>query len=192
MARIVRLGLCLALLSPAAAHADGGTLRVSKRCDVYRISLFTSPTAPRAGLIDFSVLVQSADSDVPLLDVPVTVTAYRDGDSRNRIDGPATTAAATNKLFLAISLNLSEAGRWHVEVAVGPSERRALVEADLEVGPPLPSWLDLGIWIGWPAVVVMLFAVHQFLVRRRSEYSPKGQSNQRRTARTDLRRSNAT
>jgi hypothetical protein len=182
MARIVGLGLCLALFCPAKAHADGGNLRISKKCDGYRISLFTSPTSPRAGLIDFSVLVQAADSDEPLLDVPVMVNAHRDGDSQHRIGGPATTAAATNKLFRSISLSLSEPGPWRVEVAVGPPDRPALVEADIEVGPPLPSWLDLALWIGWPAAVVVLFAVHQLLVRRRGGFRSGERPTEKRAA----------
>ncbi len=173
MARIVRLGLCLALFCPAAARADGGTLRISKVCDGYRITLFTSPTAPRAGQIDFSVLVQSTDSDAPLFDVPVTVQAYPDGEPQHRIGGPATTAVATNKLFRACLLNLSEPGHWHVEVEVGPPQHLAIAATDMEVGPPLPSWLALGVWIGWPSGAIMLFVMHQYLVRHSRSQRPK-------------------
>ena len=77
----------------------------------------------------------------------------------------ATTAAATNKLFRAIQLELNEPGRWRVEIVVGHPERSIRIETDLEIGPPLPSWIDLGMWIGWPAVAIALFAIHQCLVR---------------------------
>ncbi|MFO0808212.1 MAG: hypothetical protein U0746_06280 [Gemmataceae bacterium] len=157
------LTLVLALLTPALASADGGTLRLSQQCDGYRIALFTAPASPRAGVVDFSVLVQSADAGATLADVPVTVYAYPDCRLHDRIGGPATEAAATNKLFRAIQLNLPEPGRWHVEVTAGS----ARVETAIDVGPPLPPWLDLAVWIGWPAAVVALFAVHQCLVRRR-------------------------
>jgi hypothetical protein len=155
------------LLCPLTVRADGGTLRLSEKCNDFRISLFTAPTALRAGPVDFSVLVQAADSDVPLLDGSVTVHVYPDGQPHRRQGGLATTAAATNKLFRAIQLELDATGLWHVEVVVHTPDRSARVATELEVGPPLPSWLDLGLWIGWPAVVVLMFGCHQCLVQRR-------------------------
>jgi hypothetical protein len=150
------------LLVPGLTRADGGTIRFSRQTGGYRITLFTLPTSLRAGVVDFSVLVQSADSAQPLLDVPVTVHVYPENHRQQRRGGQATTAAATNKLFQAIPLELSEPGRWHVEVVVGADSR---VETVLEIGPPMPAWLDLGLWIGWPALAILLFAVHQYLVR---------------------------
>jgi hypothetical protein len=162
------LGLALLLLCPALARADGGTLRFSKQSGGYRITLFTLPTAPRAGVVDFSVLVQSADSERPVLDVPVTVHAYPEKEPHRRTGGLATTAAATNKLFRAIQLELPEPGRWHVEVAVHAPQQSVQETTELEVGPPLPSWIDLGMWIGWPLGAIMVFVIHQALVRRAS------------------------
>jgi hypothetical protein len=161
------LAISILLLCPAVSPADGGTLRFSKKVDGCRITLFTAPTALRAGPVDFSVLVQSADSDAPVLDVPVTVHAYPERDPQRRIGGPATAAAATNKLFRAIVLDLSEAGAWRVEVEVHDPPRSVRVDAQLEVGQPLPSWINLAPWIGWPAVAILLFVVHQRLLRRR-------------------------
>jgi hypothetical protein len=155
------------LLFPAMSCADGGTLCFSKLCGSYRITLFTAPTSLRAGPVDFSVLVQAVDSGAPLLDVPVSIHVFPESEPQRSSGGMATTAAATNKLFRAIQLELSEPGRWHVEVVVHSPERSARVEAELEVGPPLPSWIDLGMWIGWPAAAILLFALHQcFLARR--------------------------
>jgi hypothetical protein len=162
------------LLTSTIARADGGTLRFSKQVDGYRITLFTAPTSVRAGPVDFSVLVQAADSEVPLLNVPVTVHAYPEREPQRRVGGPATTAAATNKLFLAIVLDLSESGSWHVEVEVHAPVRTIRVDSSLEVGPPLPSWIDLGLWIGWPAVAIVLFVIHLGLVRRRKMAAPVG------------------
>lgn len=165
-------GLVVLLLGPAMARADGGTLRFSQQSGAYRITLFTAPTSLRAGPVDFSVLVQSLDSKVPLLDVPVTIHVFPEAQPQRRSGGLATSAAATNKLFRAIQLELSEPGQWHVEVAVGSPERSARVEAELDVGPPPPPWIDLGIWIGWPAVAILLFAMHQCLVRRDQGATP--------------------
>jgi hypothetical protein len=161
------LGLAVLLLCPALARADGGTLRFSKQSGGYRITLFTLPTALRAGVVDFSVLVQSADSERPVLDVPVTVHVNPEKEPQRRTGGLATTAAATNKLFRAIQLELPEPGRWHVEVAVHAPGHSVQVKTELEVGSPLPSWIDLGMWIGWPLGAIMVFGIHQVLVRRK-------------------------
>jgi hypothetical protein len=175
------LGTSVLLLCSELSWADGGTLRFSKLSGGYRITLFTSPTSLRAGLVDFSALVQSADSETPLLDVPVTIRVYRDGEQRWRRGGAATTAAATNKLFRAIQLELTEPGLWHVEVEVHSPGRSALVNTELEVEPPLPSWIDLGVWIGWPAGAILLFAIHLCLVASRAggrpEKSKRGRNN---------------
>jgi hypothetical protein len=160
--KMLLFGTVSLFLFPCLAHADGGTMRFSKQAGKYRITLFTSPASLHAGVVDFSVLVQTADSDRPLLDIPVMVHVYPDHDPERRSGGPATTAAATNKLFHAIALDLSESGRWHVEVAVGESR---LLTTVLEVGPPMPAWIDLALWIGWPAIAILFFAFHQYLVR---------------------------
>jgi hypothetical protein len=160
------LGLAGLLLSPAMICADGGTLRFSKECNGYRITLFTSPTSVRAGEVDFSVLVQSAQSEMPLLDLPVTIHVYPQSDPQRRSGGRATTDAATNKLFQALQLELSQPGGWHVAVVVESPKGPMQVETDIEVGPPLPSWVDLGMWIGWPAAAILLFVIHQCVVRR--------------------------
>lgn len=149
------------LLLPGSVLADGGTMRFSRQAGNYRIALFTFPTSLRAGVVDFSVLVQSVDSNKTLLDVPVMVYVHPENDPQQRRGGPATTSAATNKLFHAISLDLAEPGRWHVEVEVQGSR----VETVVEVAAPLPSWMDLGLWITWPAAAILLFVLHQYLVR---------------------------
>lgn len=155
-------GLALVLLCPMLVRADGGTLRSSRTSHGYRASLFTSPATLRAGPVDFSVLTQAADTDAVLLDVPVQVHVYPAGNPERRIGGPATAAAATNKLFRAIQLDIPEAGTWIVEVEAGTTR----LEAEMDVGPPSPSWLELAPWIGWPVGAIALFSAHQWLTRR--------------------------
>jgi hypothetical protein len=168
------IGLVAFLLCPATTCADGGTMRFSKECDGYRITLFTSPTSLRAGVVDFSVLVQSAHSEMPLLDLPVTIHVYPQNDPLRRSGGRATTDAATNKLFQAIQLELAQPGWWHVEVVLDSPRGPIRVETDVEVGPPLPSWIDLGMWISWPAGAIVLFAIHQcFLSSHQRKQSGK-------------------
>src|SRR5262249_57975638 len=87
---------------------------------------------------------------------------------RGAVAPPATTEAATNKLLHAAVFELAEPGWWELEVVVqgprGPGRVRCAVEA----AEPWPRWLVLWPWVAWPVLMILLFGVHQFLVRRRS------------------------
>src|SRR5689334_17540453 len=100
--RAVRLLAVAALfLLPSLAMADGGTVRLSEQQGGYSITVFTSPTVVRAGPVDISVLVQDAATGERAAGVQVTITATRRGSTDVAFDGPATTEAATNKLYYA-------------------------------------------------------------------------------------------
>jgi hypothetical protein len=150
----------------ADARADGGTVRFCGHHDAYHITIFTAPSLPRVGPVDVSVLVQDSTSGAARSDIPVLVHAHPVGRPAQQIGGPATVEAATNKLFRAAVLELPEPGPWRVEVAMGTGES-VPIEFEVEAAEPLPAWIDLGLWIGWPAVVAGLFAIHQLLVHRR-------------------------
>jgi hypothetical protein len=154
------------------ARGDGGALRLSQRQDAYWISVFTSPTPFRAGLVDVSVLVQDAATGVPLPMTQVTVRLARFGQPQEAVSYPATMDAATNKLMQAAVFELSEAGRWEFEVVVAGDAGSVHVRFDLEAAERLPDWLAIWPWISWPALAVGLFGIHQWLVwrRTRSDY----------------------
>ncbi len=164
--------LILALLSTlvircsSVARADGGAVRLRQKVGGYQIAVFTSPTPFRAGPVDVSLLVQDAATEewVPKAQVRVCLKATRTGRT---LECPATTEAATNKLFHAAVFDLPESGWWDVEVAVdgppGPAHLRFRIRAD----GPTPRWVELWPWFTWPALVVALFGVHRVLVRRR-------------------------
>jgi len=149
------------------ARADGGRLRVSEQTGPWQVSVFTSPTPLRAGAVDVSVLVQRADSGEAAQDVAVTVEACH-ASTGDVVSRSATAAAATNKLFRSALLDLGTSGQWHIGVTVArlPAARRT-VGFDIEVGAIVPRWPDTRYWIGWPLLPIALFAVHEFLVRRK-------------------------
>jgi hypothetical protein len=151
---------------PALTLADGGTLRLSRRCEAYLVSLLTSPSLLSVGNADFSVLIQDAQSQTPLSDVPVNIFVYPVGKPEQRIGGLATTEAATNKLFRAITLPLSEEGRWKVEVLIDTSGRSSRLDTEVEVVPATLRGAAFGMWIAWPLLPIALFAFHQVLVWR--------------------------
>jgi hypothetical protein len=164
----VFVALLLCGVCPAVARADGGTLRLSEQQGDYRISVFTAPTPWRVGPVDVSVLVQDATTGDPLPDVVVTIGLDRPGASLLK---QATAGAATNRLFQAAEFELPDSGRWQIDVSVRGPRGTASCSCAVVAGEPLPSWLRLSPWIAWPAGVVLLFGIHQFLVRRRQRTS---------------------
>jgi hypothetical protein len=81
---------------------------------------------------------------------------------------PATTEAATNKLYYAATFDLPEPGWYALEVSIAGARGEAQVHFDLEAAEPLPPWLAVWPWLAWPVLVILLFGIHQLLVRRRS------------------------
>lgn len=167
--RLLLLSPCLLIcLSPCPARADGGTLCLLQRAGNYQVAVFSSPTPLRAGPVDISVLVQDASTGEQVPKARVIVHLKLRGATASSLNYPATTEAATNKLFHAAKFDLPEAGRWDLEVGIDGPVGRASVRCELEAAEPLPRWREVWPWVGWPALVVVLFGVHQLLVRRRS------------------------
>ena len=121
----------------------------------------------RAGIVDISVLVQEAATSQPAAAVQVGIKAQRHG-SASVLHQPATTEAATNKLYHAAVFELSEAGWYSVEVSVDGTLGAAQVGFDVEAAEAPPPWSTMWMWIVWPVPVILLFGVHQLLVRRKS------------------------
>jgi len=153
-------------------RADGGTVRLSEQKGNYRITVFTAPTPLRAGPVDISVFVQAAATAEPAAEVRVTIEAVRRGSRGAAICHPATTAAATNKLYHAAIFNLPEPGWYALEVSVDGALGKARVGLEMEAAEALPPWLRMWPWVGWPVVAILLFGVHQFLVRKQRSLSP--------------------
>jgi hypothetical protein len=164
---ILWLFLLSSLLPPPSslARADGGTLCLRERAGNYQIAVFTAPTPLRAGPVDVSVLVQDAATGKQLSEARVAVSLTQ---SDRSLTYPATAAAATNKLFHAAQFHLPGPGRWNLRIDVEGPRDSATVQCEMEAAEPLPSGFELGPWIGWPFAVVILFGLHQLLVRRRS------------------------
>jgi hypothetical protein len=166
--KVLLIVLLAACNVPEMAYADGGTMRFCEVRDGRRITVFTSPTFLRAGPLDVSVLVQSVASGKPLLDLPIVVSAYHILDPQRKISVPATTDAATNKLLHVAQLKLPEEGTWRIEVVVDGLQQEPATRFDVIVAPPSPPWLDMSLWIAWPLLAIGGYAVHQWLLHRRS------------------------
>ncbi|HTU90219.1 MAG TPA: FixH family protein [Gemmataceae bacterium] len=163
------LVLAAVLLHPhGMLHADGGTVRLSQRKGDYRITVFTSPTPLRAGPVDISVFVQDLATGEPVPQARITVrTTPRRPDGKTSYY-PATTAAATNKLYQAAVFDLAEQGWWDVEIDIEGLREPIAVSFAMEADQPLPRVWEIAPWIAWPALAIVLFCVHQGLVRRKA------------------------
>ena len=160
--------LCILTVPPSGLRADGGTLRVSERAGGYRVTVFTDPTPLRAGPVDVSVFVQDADTGEPAAGVRILVQAAPRGRPDEAVRHAATAEAATNKLFRSAVFELPESGWWDIEATVDGGRGPAHVRFDVEAADRPPSWQAMAPWVGWPALAVLLFAVHQTLVRRKA------------------------
>jgi hypothetical protein len=145
------------------ASADGGLLRLAGKKSGYQITVFTSPTPFRAGSVDISALVQDASTGDLVTQARVIVRMTKSG--RIDLEYPATFEAATNKLFRAARFELPEPGRWEMRVEVEGVHGPAMIGGEIEAAEPLPRWREIWPWIGWPALVVVLFGIHQMLAR---------------------------
>jgi hypothetical protein len=141
-------------------------MRISEKRGGFLITVFTAPAPFRAGPVDISVLVQDALTGEPVPETRVTVCMSKPGQLA--LEYPATREAATNKLLDAAQFELPEPGRWQLEVQVESARGLAVVGGELEAAAPLPRWRELWPWIGWPALPIALFGIHQVLCRRRA------------------------
>ncbi len=158
--------LYIPYLVPSLALADGGALRLSEQKGNYQIAVFTAPTPLRAGPVDVSALVQNASTHEPVSDLHVIVKAVRLDRPGVVIRRTATNEAATNKLFQAAMLDLTEPGWWHLEVSLDGPLGTTEVDFDMEAAKPLPKYFALWKWLTWPVLPILLFGAHQFLARR--------------------------
>lgn len=166
--------LAFLLLSPLIpfTRADGGTVRFSERQGGYQITVFTAPTPLRAGLVDFSVLLQDAATGAPLLDACIEIAVAPSGRPQEIVRSRASAEAATNKLFQAATFELPTAGRWQVEVQIDGPRGPARVKLEVEAAEPQPRWEEMAFWIALPVVPILLFGIHQVLVRPGRPHPP--------------------
>lgn len=149
-------------------YADGGTVRLSERKGDYRITVFTSPTPPRAGPIDISIFVQDVATGEPVVGTQVMVRATPRHPGGESSYYSATTEAATNKLYQAAVFDLPEPGGWEVEIEIEGLAEPIQVSFAMEADQPLPHVWEMAPWIAWPVLAIALFCVHQWLVRRKA------------------------
>jgi len=169
MRTLIRLAcICWLLVVPdARCWADGGAVRAIQRDGPFQISAFTSPNPLLAGPADISVLLQDAHSLAPVEEARIEVTIVPRSRAYAAVTLPATTDAATNKLFRACLIDL-EPGWYDVEVNCEKAQARGKVRFSVEVGAAGAQRAALWPWFTWPAVPILVFSLHQLLSRKKN------------------------
>jgi len=173
--RIALLTLVLAAWA-GAARADVGGVVASGRAGPLRASVLVSPTPLRAGLAEWSVLLQDAGG-APVLDAEVELELHRHGASGHHAPRvvAARREASANRLLYSALVDLPEPGTWRVALRVTRGEHGQL-GFGLPVGPATGRAVEHWRALSLPPIALGLFALHQWLSRgeRRRARKPEG------------------
>lgn len=166
LGRLIAACVLLLWLCVGFVRGDGGTVRLSERQGPYQVTVFTSPAPLRAGPVDVSVLVLDPATQKPVADVAILIRGELEGQPGTDFEQPATASSATNKLLQSAQFELPAAGTWQMEVVVSGPRGEARSRFTAEALGPVPRWIELMPWIVWPLGVVLLFGIHQWLLRK--------------------------
>ncbi len=191
-------------LAPGFARGDGGIIQLREVKGPYSVTVFTSPEADRAGLIDVSVLIQwqktgevVLDADVsltlqppnhgtikqsdPLCSLPSASAAFGLPDMQHPLSVRATREQASNKLLYAAPVELDAAGDWKLNVFVSREADTASFDCLLPV--TLASGGLKGLWpyLALPPIAITAFAMNQRLRWRSLEKTTMKLSPSRRS-----------
>jgi hypothetical protein len=157
--RIATLLLATASMLPA----DGGVVLMHREIGPFLITVFGSPSPPRAGTIDLSVLLQTDDAPDPVLDADVQFTLT---NGRSQLQARAAPDGTQNKMLYAASVRLDEPGEWHYTVSVRPARNMSapvLVAGVIAVAPGEPKAAAYAGYLALPFICLAIFALHQWL-----------------------------
>jgi hypothetical protein len=146
------------------AHADGGVVQFEKSAGPFAITVFTTPSPLRAGPVDISLMIQSRDSQQPLLDCQALVQLRKEGAMNIRSE--ATHETAQNKLLYAAQVKVPESGLWELEVAIRHGDDSINVVGEIIVAPANPVLFVYWRSLALPPLFISLFALNQWLKRR--------------------------
>jgi hypothetical protein len=163
----MKLLLPMLLTLAQAALADGGAVQMRQEAGDLEITVFTSPTPLSVGPADISLLLQKRNGLDPVLDADVSLLLVHPG-SNTELHVRPTREQARNKLLYAAPVMLPKPGRWGISVTVARNGKAVVAAGSLEVGPPPSGALSLAGFLAFPPIMILLFAVRERLLRRRS------------------------
>jgi hypothetical protein len=167
--------MCLA----ANAFGDGGSVQLHSVTGPFEITLFAEPPLPRAGQIDFSVLIQDAKNAEPVLDASVSlvltpVKVHQKAQPAwyppscavsapvNLADVPLLHSGASNRLLYGVTIQIPAAGDWHVRAEIRRGNEQAAVEGTVMIAEPFPPIANY-----WPFFLFPVVAIGLYVLRLR-------------------------
>jgi hypothetical protein len=160
----------LMILAQATIWADGGTVQLRREIGDLVITVFTAPSPLSVGPVDISLLVQSRNGLEPVLDANVFVLLH-ENESGTEFQAHPTRDQARNKLLYAAPVMFSKPGKWEIVIAVERERREVRVGGVFEIAPTRERTALYAGYIAFPPVMIMLFAIRERLILRRSRRS---------------------
>lgn len=152
----------LSLVAPAITLANGGQVRVdAETAGPYEVSVFSSPTPLRAGIVDINAQVIDRETGDPADAVVVTLLA-RHPETATEIERTLTSEAATEAGYRATEFELPQTGEWDFEVLIQDADDAWSVSFSAEVEEARGfgwSQLVVGLLIAPLIVFVILIAM---------------------------------
>jgi hypothetical protein len=167
LARLLVWTTFLAASGPQA-RADGGALRFWERQEAYELAVFSLPTPLTVGQVDISVLVLDAGTGEPVPDMVVTLELSQPGHAVPHVIQRALAGSATNKLFHHTSFELTRPGSWNVDLRLSGSRGATHRQFTMSLAEAPRRSESLWPWYCWPVLLVAVYAIHQWLVLRKS------------------------
>jgi hypothetical protein len=158
--------LVVMILAQATAFADGGTVQLRKEAGAFVITVFSSPAPLSAGPVDISLLLQNRNGLEPVLDANVSLLLRADA-SGTEIRARPTREQAQNKLLYAAPVTLPESGKWQLAITVLRNGGRTETTGTIDVAPAPEMAASYWSYIAFPPLMIVVFAIREWLLRRR-------------------------
>jgi len=166
----LRKVIILAVLVRLPVFADGGAVHLRGETEGLAVTLFAAPVPLSTGPADLSVLLQKRDSLEPVLDAEVSI-AMRSVASGSELRAQATREHAQNKFLYAAPLTLGESGKWQIQVTILRLGVKSEIAGIVDVSPNQQKLTSYWGYVTLPPLTVLLFAVREQLLLRRSRRS---------------------
>jgi hypothetical protein len=184
----------LTMSAPRLAKGDGGIIRLREAQGPFSVTVFSSPESASGGLADVSALIQERETGKVVLDADVSFTlSPPDGSAPSQSDEfcgsskaltrlpdemnnhstvRATREQASNKLLYAAPLELNAPGDWKLHVVVSRGTDTARFDCRLPVTLSSGKLTELWPYLSLPPLVVIAFALNQWLGRESLQKRP--------------------
>ncbi|MCP4760004.1 MAG: hypothetical protein GY894_01980 [Planctomycetes bacterium] len=166
-----RLAAIILLAATASVQADSGLVRSSGVEGPWRITIMTDPTPLRQGPIDISVMVQTLDGGVPVLDAVVEFTLLHQ-DSGTTLNASATRSQADNRLLYAAKFVLPAPASWNVSTNISTDAASETMAWSFTAADPVPPFSAAWPWLLPVPAALLLYGVNRRLHSGRTADAP--------------------